>query len=58
MRFLFISGYAEDTIGWTAHLPQDVGYLEKPFLPVELERKVRAQLNESDARRASTDKVA
>ena len=58
MRFLFISGYAEDTIGWTAHLPQDVGYLEKPFLPIELERKVRAQLNESDARRASTDKVA
>jgi PAS domain S-box-containing protein len=58
MRFLFISGYAEDTIGWTAQLPQDVGYLEKPFLPIELERKVRAQLNESDARRASTDKVA
>ena len=30
MRFLFISGYAEDTIGRTAHLPQDAGYLEKP----------------------------
>jgi PAS domain S-box-containing protein len=51
MRFLFISGYAEDTIGQTAHLPQDAGYLEKPFLPVELARKVRALLNENDARR-------
>jgi two-component system cell cycle sensor histidine kinase/response regulator CckA len=53
MRFLFISGYAEDTIGQTAHLPEDAGYLEKPFLPVELARKVRALLNENDARRGS-----
>lgn len=49
MRFLFISGYAEDTIGQTAHLPQDAGYLEKPFLPAELARKVRALLNENEA---------
>ena len=54
MRFLFISGYAEDTIGQTAHLPEDAGYLEKPFLPVELARKVRALLNENDARRGSS----
>jgi PAS domain S-box-containing protein len=58
MRFLFISGYAEDTIGRTAHLPQDAAYLEKPFLTVELARKVRALLNESDAGRGSTDKTA
>jgi PAS domain S-box-containing protein len=58
MRFLFISGYAEDTIGQTAHLPQDAGYLEKPFLPIELARKVRALLNESDAGRGSTGKTA
>jgi CheY-like chemotaxis protein len=58
MRFLFISGYAEDTIGRTAHLPQDAGYLEKPFLPIELARKVRELLNESDARRGSTGKTA
>jgi two-component system cell cycle sensor histidine kinase/response regulator CckA len=58
MRFLFISGYAEDTIGRTAHLPRDAGYLEKPFLPIELARKVRAQLNESDAGRGSTGKIA
>jgi PAS domain S-box-containing protein len=49
MRFLFISGYAEGTIGGTAHLPQDAGYLEKPFLPIELARMVRALLNESAA---------
>ncbi|MGA2964836.1 MAG: PAS domain S-box protein [Terriglobales bacterium] len=54
MRFLFISGYAEDTIGQTAHLPQDAGYLGKPFLPIELVRKVRALLNECDEGRRST----
>jgi two-component system cell cycle sensor histidine kinase/response regulator CckA len=58
MRFLFISGYAEDTIGQTAHLPQDAGYLGKPFLPIELTRKVRTVLNESDAGRGSTGKTA
>ena len=58
MRFLFISGYAEDSIGRTALLPQDAGYLEKPFLPIELARKVRALLNESDAGRGSTGKTA
>jgi two-component system, cell cycle sensor histidine kinase and response regulator CckA len=58
LRFLFISGYAEDTIGRTAQLPQDVGYLEKPFLPIELARKVRTLLNESDAGRARTGKSA
>jgi CheY-like chemotaxis protein len=58
MRFLLISGYAEDTIGETAHLPQDAGYLEKPFLPIELARKIRALLNDSDAGRDSTAKIA
>jgi two-component system, cell cycle sensor histidine kinase and response regulator CckA len=58
MRFLFISGYAEDIIGRTVHLPHDAGYLEKPFLAIELARKVRAQLNESDAGRGSTGKTA
>jgi len=58
MRFLFISGYAEDTIGRTAHLPQDAGYLEKPFRPIELARKVRALLDKSAAGRGSTSKTA
>jgi PAS domain S-box-containing protein len=46
LQFLFISGYPEDAIGQTAHFPQDAVYLEKPFLPIELVRKVRALLNE------------
>ncbi len=58
MRFLLISGYAEDTIGQTAHLPQDAGYLEKPFLPIELARKARALLNESGTGRGGTSKTA
>jgi two-component system cell cycle sensor histidine kinase/response regulator CckA len=58
IQFLFISGYAEDTIGRTANLPQDTGFLEKPFLPIELTRKVRELLNESDARRSSTGMTA
>ena len=58
IRFLFISGYAEDTIGRTAHLPQNAGYLEKPFLPIELAHKIRALLNESTAGRGSTGKTA
>jgi len=58
MRFLFISGYAEDTIGRTEHFPQDAGYLEKPFLPIELVRKVHGLLNESDAGRGCTGKTA
>jgi len=53
-----ISGYAEDTIGQTAHLPQDIGYLEKPFLPIELARKVRELLNESDGGRGNTSRTA
>jgi two-component system, cell cycle sensor histidine kinase and response regulator CckA len=58
MRFLLISGYMDDTPGQTGHLPQDASYLEKPFLPIELARKVRALLNESDAGRGSTSKTA
>jgi two-component system, cell cycle sensor histidine kinase and response regulator CckA len=58
MRFLFISGYAEDTIGQTAHLPKDAGYLEKPFLPIELAHKVRALLNQREAGTGSTGKTA
>ena len=35
-----------------------LGYLEKPFLPIELARKVRTLLNERDTRRGSTGKTA
>ena len=58
MQFLLISGYMEDITGQAENLPPDAGYLEKPFLPIELARKVRALLNESDAGRGSTGKTA
>ncbi len=58
IRFLFISGYAEDIVGRAAHFPQDACYLEKPFLPIELARKVRTLLNESGAGRVSAGKTA
>jgi PAS domain S-box-containing protein len=58
MRFLLISGYVEDIPGQAENLPPDADYLEKPFLPIELARKVRALLNESDAERGSIGKTA
>jgi two-component system cell cycle sensor histidine kinase/response regulator CckA len=58
MQFLLISGYMEDITGLPEHFVQETGYLEKPFLPVELARKVRALLNQRDARRDSTGKTA
>src|SRR2546430_17539033 len=58
VRFLLISGYMEDTPGRTEHIPQDAGYLEKPFLTIELARKILELLNESDAGKGSTGKTA
>ena len=58
MQFLLISGYMEDSTGLAEHLVQEAGYLEKPFLPIELARKVRTLLNESGARSGSADKTA
>jgi two-component system cell cycle sensor histidine kinase/response regulator CckA len=58
MQFLLISGYMEDITGLPEHFVQDAGYLQKPFLPIELARKVRALLNQSDTRRGSTGKTA
>jgi hypothetical protein len=48
----------EDTPGRTEHIPQGAGYLEKPFLTIELARKIRELLNESDAGKGSTGKTA
>jgi CheY-like chemotaxis protein len=58
MQFLLISGYMEDITGLPEHFVQGTGYLEKPFLPIELARKVRALLNQRDARRDSAGKTA
>jgi two-component system cell cycle sensor histidine kinase/response regulator CckA len=52
LRFLLMSGYMEDTIGQAEFPPQNVGYMEKPFLPIKLARKVRELLNANAERRA------
>jgi len=44
VRFLLISGYAEDVVEDPAILRTDTNFLEKPFLPDELVLKVRQLL--------------
>ena len=44
VRFLLISGYAEDVVEDPAILRDDTNFLEKPFLPDELILKVRQVL--------------
>jgi len=44
VRFLFISGYSEETIEQDQMLAQGCAFLEKPFLPDELASKVRELL--------------
>ena len=44
MKFLLISGYAEDVVEDPTILRSDTNFLEKPFLPNELVLKVRQVL--------------
>jgi two-component system cell cycle sensor histidine kinase/response regulator CckA len=41
MKFLLISGYAEDVLGGRKQIADAGDFLEKPFLPDELARRVR-----------------
>lgn len=58
IRFLFMSGYSEDTTGKTEHFPHDADFLAKPFLPIELVSKVRTLLNKGYAAKLATGKTA
>jgi DNA-binding response OmpR family regulator len=42
---LYISGYTDDTVVRHGIRAGEVAYLQKPFGPVELARKVRAVLD-------------
>ena len=46
IKVLFVSGYSDDEVAEQGVLPADVRYLEKPFSPEDLARKVREVLDE------------
>ncbi len=50
MKFLLISGYAEDVLGSREQIPNAGDFLEKPFRPDELTRKVREILSRIDGK--------
>ena len=45
IRFLFISGYSEDTIGSTFLDDEGFNMIQKPFKPNDLLRKIREMLD-------------
>ena len=45
LRVLFISGYAKSIIGQHGILPEATAFLQKPFSPSDLARKVRDVLD-------------
>jgi|SRR5579864_406456 len=50
MKFLLISGYAEGVVEANSHNLHGGDFLEKPFLPEELARKVREMLGRSNGK--------
>ncbi|MGB9205537.1 MAG: PAS domain S-box protein [Terriglobales bacterium] len=55
LKFLLISGYAEDVVEDPAILKKDTNFLEKPFLPDELILKVREVLRGKSGEPAGVD---
>lgn len=45
IKVLFISGYADDKTGWLSEATTHEAFLQKPFLPLSLARKVREVLD-------------
>ena len=54
LRILFMSGYADDALADHGVLAADVAYLQKPFTPDELARRVREVLDAAHTHRAAT----
>jgi hypothetical protein len=49
MKFLFISGYAHDTLSDDGLLSPDLPFLQKPFTTVALAQKVRQILDQGSS---------
>ena len=58
VKFLLISGYAEDVVEDPTILRADTNFLEKPFLPDELIRKVRQLLPGKDHGSSSAESAS
>jgi two-component system, cell cycle sensor histidine kinase and response regulator CckA len=58
MTILFTSGYTDDAIAQHGVLDDDVNFLQKPYRPDELARRVRTLLDEDATRRAHTAATA
>jgi len=49
LRTLFMSGYADDALGAENELPADVNFIQKPFSPTALARRVREILDRAQS---------
>jgi two-component system, cell cycle sensor histidine kinase and response regulator CckA len=58
MSALFMSGYGDDTIVRQGVFPASVAYLQKPFTPASLARKVREVLEARSARTEESRRAA
>lgn len=56
MHALFVSGYTETAISDRGVLPSDVAYLQKPFTPQSLAKKVRSVLGKNVRRARPADR--
>jgi len=45
LKIIFMSGYTDDALGRRGRLGPSVAFLQKPFSPMDLARKVRVVLD-------------
>jgi DNA-binding NtrC family response regulator len=50
LKAIFCSGYTDDVLGNDAQLRRDPNFIEKPFAPDKLLRKIRACLDSKEGK--------